>query len=282
MYCRFEIEDIIVLRSNSMEMISFLMEIVDVDNNYYKIKMSDDKQSALIEFNPLKKDLKFLSDNSLIGSLKANEYQLRKMLHNKRIDTYYIGFKVKFVFRVNKDVAGFNDRSKIIVLDKRNNSYNSYVINESESEEKIYKIYTDASYFERKKNGGFAFIIEDLNGEYNLYTGKVQETGSSQAELEAAMKAIELLKDAEKIRIITDSQYVRKGLTEWLPIWKLNDFKTINGESVKNIEKWLKFDEICNEKYIEFQWVKGHSNHFENSLCDMYARDIAKKHSKTL
>lgn len=263
-----------------MKMILFTMEILDVENDNYKIKISNDTEFSLIEFNPLKKELQFISPNGLNNYLRINEYQIRKMLHNKRIDTYYIGFKVKFVLTHNKDVAAFNDRSKIVVLDKRNNNYNSYAIDENEAEEKIYKIFTDASYLENKKYGGFAFIIEDLKGNYELYTEKVKGIGSSQAELEAAIKAFELLKDIEKIRIVTDSQYVRKGLTEWLPIWKLNGFRTINGEPAKNIEKWLSFDKACNEKYIEFQWVKGHSNHFENSLCDMYAKDTAKNLSE--
>ena len=254
----------------------FIMEIIEVNNNTYKIKINSRTESSLIEFDPLKKDLRFISNNDLTNYLKTNEYQVRKMLHNKRSNTYYVGFKVKFVLSHGKDVAAFNNRSKIIVLDKRNNNHNSYAIDEEAAEKRIYKIYTDASYHEKKKYGGFAFIIEDLKGNYNLYTEKVEETGSSQAELEAAIKALELLKDVEKIRIITDSQYVRKGLTEWLPIWKLNDFKTVNGEAPKNLEKWLAFDELCNKKYIEFQWVKGHSNHFENSLCDIYARETAK------
>lgn len=260
-----------------MKMILFTMEIIDDDNNNYKIKISNDVECSLIEFAPLKKELLFISDNNLTDYLKINEYQLRKMLHNKRIDTYYMGFKVKFVLTDGKDVAAFNDRSKIVVLDKRNNKSNSYAIDESKAEEKIHKIYTDASYLENKKYGGFAFIIEDLDGNYNLYTEKVSGIGSSQAELEAAIKALELLKEIEKIRIITDSQYVRKGLTEWLPIWILNNFKTINGEAPKNIDKWLIFDKACDGKYIEFQWVKAHSNHFENSLCDMYARDVANQ-----
>ncbi len=259
-----------------MKMTLFTMGIIDVQNNNYKIKISNNKECSFIEFDPLKKELHFFSNNKLTDYLKVNEYQVRKMLHNKRIDTYYVGFNVKFVLTHDKDVAAFNDRSKIVVLDKRNNNFNSYAIDESDAEEKIYKIYTDASFFEKKKYGGFAFIIEDLKENYNLYAEKVKDIGSSQAELEAAIKALELLKNIEKIRIITDSQYVRKGLTEWLPIWKLNGFKTINGEPPKNIAKWLSFDKACNEKYIEFQWVKGHSSHFENSLCDMYARDIGK------
>ncbi|WP_411683185.1 ribonuclease H [Clostridium thailandense] len=259
-----------------MKMLLFKMEIIDVLNNNYKIKISNDIEDTLIEFNPYKKELNFIDNSTLAYCLKDNEYQLRKMLHNKRIDTYYVGFNVKLVLRWNKDVAAFNDRSKIVVLDKRNNNNHSYVINEDKHEAKIYKIFSDACYFENKKYGGFAFIIEDLEGNYKLHTEKVREIGSSQAELIAVIKAIELLKDIEKIRIITDSQYVRKGLTEWIPCWKLNDFRTINGEPVKNIENWLRFDNVCNGKYIEFQWIKGHSNHFENSLCDMYARDVAE------
>lgn len=254
----------------------FTMEIIDVNNDNYKIKINNYIENAFIEFNPLKKELNFISDNDLISYLKTNEYQVRKMLHNKRRNTYYVGFKVKFVLSHGKDVAAFNDRSKIVVLDKRNNDFKSYAIAEETAEKRICKIYTDASYHEKKKYGGFAFILEDLSGNYNLYTERIEETGSSQAELEAAIKSLIILKDINKIRIITDSQYVRKGLTEWLPIWKLNDFKTINGEPPKNIEKWLMFDELCNGKYIEFQWVKGHSNHFENSLCDIYARETAK------
>lgn len=258
-----------------MNMKLFTMEIIDVNNDTYEIKINNCAESSIIEFDPLKKELHFISNNNLTTYLKTNEYQLRKMLHNKRRNTYYVGFKVKFVLTHGKDVAAFNNRNKIVVLDKRDNNFKSYAIDEEAAEKAIYKIYTDASYHEKKKYGGFAFIIEDLKGNYNLYTEKVEETGSSQAELEAAIKALELLREVKKIRIITDSQYVRKGLTEWLPIWKINDFKTINGESPKNLEKWLAFDELCNEKYIEFQWVKGHSNHFENSLCDIYARETA-------
>lgn len=259
-----------------MKMILFTMEIIDAEDNNYKFKIGNDIEYSLIVFNPIKKELHFISENDLTDYLRTNEYQLRKMLHNKRVDTYFIGFNMKFVLRDGKDVAAFNDRSKIVVLDKRNNNYDSYAIDENKAEEKIYKIYTDASYLENKKRGGFAFIIEDLNGNYNLYTEKVREIGSSQAELEAAINALKILEDVEKIRIVTDSQYVRKGLTEWMPLWKLNGFKTANGEPAKNIEKWLCFDKACDGKYIEFQWVKAHSNHFENSLCDMYARDVAE------
>ncbi|MFA9398133.1 MAG: ribonuclease H [Clostridiaceae bacterium] len=258
-----------------MEMLVFNMNIIDkINNTTYKIKISNEYLSSIITFNPIKKELSFFDNNNLTTYLKCNEYQLRKILHNKRNDTYFIGFKLIFSLRDGKDVAAFNDRNKIVVLDKRYNKMDSYVLDNKKTP--IYKIYTDASYFEHKTHGGYAFIIENLQGEYKLYTGEINKLGSSQAELTSAIEAVRILKNIEKIRIITDSQYVRKGLTEWLPCWKLNNYKTANGEDAKNKENWIQFDELTNNKYIEFQWVKGHSNHFENSLCDMYAKDAGK------
>lgn len=258
-----------------MKMILFVMEIISEIDNNYKIKIDNEAEHSHVQFNPSTKELIFLDNNSLTNYLKTNEYQLRKMLHNKRPNTYFVGFKLKFAFRDKKDVAAFNDRSKIVVLDKRNEISDSYVVDNGI--EKIYKIYTDASFLEKKNIGAYALIIEDLNGNYKIYSEKAYESGSSQTELYAAMKGLEILKDIEKIRIVTDSQYVRKGLTEWILYWKLNGWKTVNGETVKNIENWLKFDKLTQGKYIEFQWVKGHSNHFENTLCDMYAKDMVEK-----
>jgi ribonuclease HI len=254
-----------------MDFVILNMNIISQAGSYFTIEITDKNDKSLILFNPLLKELSFLDSSTLTKYLKNNEYILRKMLHNKRIDTYYLGFSLKFCIQKDKDVAAFNDRSKLVVLDRRNNSEKSYVIDKGE--ESIYKVYTDASYFEKKKSGAVAFIIEDLAGNYILHKEKIDEVGSSQAELLAAIRAVEELKSIEKIRIITDSQYVRKGLTEWTPCWKLNDWKTVNGESVKNIDIWLRFDSACQGKYIEFQWVKGHSDHFENTLCDLYAKE---------
>jgi ribonuclease HI len=257
-----------------MKMVMFLMEIVDELNGKYKIKISDNNKHGYIEFSPYDKELYFLDDNSLIKYLKENEYQLRKLLHNKRPSTYYIGFKLTFAFRDKKDVAAFNDRTKIVVLDKRNGKTDSYVVDKVE--DNIYKMYTDGSFLEKKNKGAYALIIEDLGGNYKVYSEKVLQRGSSQVELIAAIKGLEILKDIDKIRIVTDSQYVRKGLTEWIMYWKLNGWRTANGEKVKNIENWILFDKLTEGKYIEFQWVKGHSNHFENTLCDIYAREAVR------
>jgi len=257
-----------------MEHKIFQMEIIDLTSRGYLIQLSDDHQSCHISFDPSKKELFYVEEDGFVQVFKDNEYQLRKMLHNKRIDTYFIGFKLTFVFTLGKDIALYNDRSKILVLDKTQIPTLNYVV--SVGEENIDKLYTDASYNEKYGKGSIAFIHEDILGNYKLFNERVCGKNSNLMELIAAIRGLESLRDIKRIRIITDSQYVRKGLTEWIIYWELNDWMTVNGEKVKNIEYWQKFNELSKGKYLEFQWVKGHRDHFENTLCDLYAKELSE------
>jgi ribonuclease HI len=257
-----------------MKMFRLKMQIVEKVNQAYKIEIKHNDLIAQILFEPENKVLKYLNESMLSELIKKNEYQLRTMLHNKRKDTYYVGFRLIFYLRDGKDVAAFNDRTKIVVLDKRNNKHESYVI--EYTDKSIHKIYTDASFADKIKKGGFAVLHEDLEGNYELYTESSLEKSSNLLELLAAIKGLEVLKEVDEIRIVTDSQYVRKGLTEWILNWELNDWMTVNGEKVKNIDQWKKFNALSKGKYIEFEWVKAHSNHFGNTICDLYAKQAAE------
>jgi ribonuclease HI len=258
-----------------MKTIILKMDIMELVNDAYLIRIASGKRDAYILYEPEKKALYHLEKTDFSAWLMENEYQLRTMLHNKRIDTFVVGFHLTFVFRIGKDVAAYNDRSKLVVLDKREAIWKNYVIDQSE--EKLDKLYTDASFMEKTGKGGFAVIHEDINGAYSLYQESATGLGNNLLELMAAIKGIEILRNVEKIRIVTDSQYVRKGLTEWIVNWELNDWMTVNGEKVKNIKIWQRFNELSKGKYIEFEWVKAHSNHFENTLCDLYARAASNR-----
>ncbi|MBM7624477.1 ribonuclease H family protein [Sporohalobacter salinus] len=261
-----------------MEILVFDMEIIFQLGNDYKIEVLRGGESTAFWFNPENKELRFCENNELSNLLRENEYQLRKMLHTKRLDTYYVGFELKFCLRNQKDVSGFNDKEKLMVVDKRETEIKSYTRDNYE-DNKTPKIYTDGSFLEELDNGAYALIIEDEAGNYNYYTEGVDVKNSNLIELLAAIRGVELLKDHERIRIVTDSQYVRKGLAEWIINWKLNDWYTVNGEKVKHIKYWKRFDELTEGKYIELEWVKAHSDHFENELCDILAKETAENNS---
>jgi ribonuclease HI len=249
------------------------MEILDKEDSFYRILILSDKKQCEISYSPEFKEIRFLDDAELSNDLKNNIYQLRKILRNKRPDTFYIGFKLKFIFKNNADAIAFNDLSKLVLLDRREGEYLVESIEKHDNQ--ILKLYTDGCFLEKHKKGAFAVLIEKINGLLDLLTEPVNETSSSLIELIAVIEGIKKVKSVNSLRIISDSRYVIKGLTEWMFNWKLNDWHTAQGEKVKNIEYWQEFDQLTIGKYIEFEWVKGHSFHQENTLCDFYAKQAA-------
>jgi ribonuclease HI len=249
------------------------MHISDYQDNYYLINISLNSETSLIKYNPQEKDLIIENNSKLDKILSENKYQLQKILNNKRPDTFYIDFRLKFILRNNIEAVNFNDLTKIVVLDRKNNQYLTYT--HQEKDKNICRIYTDGCYLEKHKSAAYAFIVKNSNNKLDLHTGKIDTQSSSLTELIAVIKALEYCKNIDYLRIISDSRYIIKGLTEWIFNWKLNNWHTAQGEKVKNIEFWKQFDELSKEKYIEFEWVKSHREHFENSLCDFYAKQKA-------
>ena len=251
----------------------YTMEILKKEDSFYLILIKSDDKQCQISYSPNLKEIMFLDDKELSNNLKKNIYQLRKILRNKRADTFYIGFKLKFIFKNNADAIAFNDLSKLIVLDRRAGEYQASSIEKRDSD--ILKLYTDGCYLEKYKKGGYAVLFKPINGLLNLQAEPVKATSSSLIELIAVIEGLKKIKATNSLRIISDSRYVIKGLTEWMFNWKLNDWHTAQGEKVKNIEYWQEFDYLTIGKYIEFEWVKGHSSHLENTLCDFYAKQAA-------
>ncbi|MBN2175708.1 MAG: ribonuclease HI [Bacteroidales bacterium] len=253
----------------------FHMKIFEELSDGFLILIEMKGKEAVVKFNPVTKNLEFLNLGIVTDILKRNELQFRKVLHIKNPATYHSGFELDFSITDGKNVEEFNDLSKILALNNRKQPSSIEVIKEGLPG--IHELWIDGSYMEKKGKGGCAVIIKDPSGNYKLETFTTNARSSSLTELLAAIKGLELLKNIEKIRIVTDSQYVRKGLTEWIINWKLNDWHTANGEKVKNIDHWKKFDSLASERYIEFKYVKAHSQQFENTMADLYARDMAEK-----
>ena len=136
------------------------------------------------------------------------------------------------------------------------------------------KIYTDGSCIGNPGPGGWAAII--LNGDkQSIISGKKKNTTNNQMELMAAIKALVFLKKKQKIRIYTDSNYVKEGITNWIKNWETNNWKTASKKRVKNIELWIKLKTLSNFHNIEWKWVKGHSGDPMNNMVDKLAKKAA-------
>jgi len=249
------------------------MRIEGKSKSGYLLSISCPANRIAVSFCPKTRQLLFHNHNDLTSFLLQNEIQLRKILHNKRPESFFTGFELNFAIFEDRDPSAFNDKNNILVSDKRNGKNESYAI--ENGIDTITKLYTDGSFLEKKEQGGIACIIEYASGEYLVDYGPSSASTSTLTELHAAIRGLEILFQCKEIRIVTDSQYVRKGLTEWMRNWKLNDWHTANGTKVKNIDEWKRFEKLTGEKYIEIQWVKSHRKHLQNVLCDKLARKAA-------
>jgi ribonuclease HI len=92
-------------------------------------------------------------------------------------------------------------------------------------------------------------------------------------ELMAAIQGLAALKRNGRVRLTTDSEYVRQGITDWIARWKRNGWKTAARKPVKNQDLWQELDRLTNLHEVEWHWVKGHSGHAENELVDQAAND---------
>jgi len=103
--------------------------------------------------------------------------------------------------------------------------------------------------------------------EKRLWGGEAQTT-NNRMELLAAIKGLEALSRKCKVKLTTDSQYVRNGITEWIANWKRKNWRTANRQPVKNVDLWQRLDDLVGRHDIEWHWVKGHSGHVENDIAD--------------
>jgi ribonuclease HI len=122
--------------------------------------------------------------------------------------------------------------------------------------------------------GGWAALLRFGTIERELSGGEAHTT-NNRMELMAAIMALEALTEPCQVTLVTDSQYVRQGITEWLPGWIRKHWKTAGGGAVKNRELWERLQAATLRHQIDWRWVKGHSGDPDNERVDVLARDQA-------
>ena len=132
------------------------------------------------------------------------------------------------------------------------------------------EIFTDGACRGNPGPGGWGALLRYGEVEKPLYGGEKQTT-NNRMELMAAICALASLKQACRVELTTDSQYVRQGITQWLANWKKNGWKTAAKKPVKNVDLWRQLDEQVGRHQVNWHWVKGHSGHRENELADALA-----------
>jgi len=139
---------------------------------------------------------------------------------------------------------------------------------------KSIEIHTDGACLGKPGPGGWAALLRYKAHERELSGGEAHTT-NNRMELMAAIAGLEALNEPCTIMLQTDSQYVRQGITEWMPGWVRRHWKTAGGDPVKNRDLWERLHAATQRHQIEWRWVKGHNGDPDNERVDQLARDAA-------
>ena len=140
--------------------------------------------------------------------------------------------------------------------------------------DKQVEIHTDGACLGNPGPGGWAALLRFRGREKEIAGGEPLTT-NNRMELMAAIKALEALTEGCAVVLHTDSQYVRQGITLWLPNWLRRNWRTAGGAAVKNQDLWERLHAACARHRIDWRWVKGHSDHPDNERVDQLAREQA-------
>lgn len=132
------------------------------------------------------------------------------------------------------------------------------------------EIFTDGACRGNPGPGGWGALLRQGTNEKEIY-GSEADTTNNRMELMAAIEALAALKAASEVDLTSDSQYLRKGITEWLPNWKKRGWKTAAKKPVKNKDLWQQLESAAACHKITWHWIKGHSGHPENDIADSLA-----------
>jgi len=133
------------------------------------------------------------------------------------------------------------------------------------------EIFTDGACSGNPGPGGWGAILRAGEHEKELSGGE-RETTNNRMELMAAIASLEQLKKPSQVRLVTDSDYLRQGITDWIHRWRRNGWRTAAKKPVKNAELWQRLDAAMQRHEVSFEWVRGHAGHPENERADELAR----------
>ena len=143
---------------------------------------------------------------------------------------------------------------------------------------KIVRLITDGACIGNPGPGGWACILRYKDKKKELY-GSEPRTTNNRMELRAAIEGLRALKAPCEVEITTDSEYLKKGITEWIHRWKVRGWRTVEKKPVINQDLWLALDELVSKHRTTWKWTRGHAHHADNNRCDELATRAAHKQS---
>ncbi len=213
--------------------------------------------------------------NQLAAVIRTNRHQFEKVIRSAIKGNIKVGQTINCVF-----IEGFNflkepDFFRCIRLDRRGGHLDITTTDSGSST--IHKIYADGSCISATKQSGYGGFIEDPEGKQEMFFQTFAEGSSNLMELLAVTEGLQRLKPVEIIQVNTDSRFVIRGLAQWSHFWKHNNWQTAYGREVRYAKYWKEAYRLCENKLLEFNWIKGHSGNGKHDLCHWLAKESSSR-----
>lgn len=138
------------------------------------------------------------------------------------------------------------------------------------------EIFTDGACSGNPGPGAWACLLK-CRGRVRKLAGAEALTTNNRMELRAAIEALQALREPCDVVLVTDSEYLKNGITQWIANWKRKGWKTSDKKPVKNRDLWEELDTLCARHRVEWNWTRGHAGHAENEACDQLAADLVRR-----
>jgi len=138
------------------------------------------------------------------------------------------------------------------------------------AKDKPVEIFCDGSCLGNPGPGGWGAILRKAGTEREI-SGGANSTTNNRMELAAAVEALNIINKPSRVTVTTDSQYLVKGMTDWMKTWIKKGWRTSGGKPVKNRELWEELNRLASIHRIKWKWIRGHAGHPENERCDRLA-----------
>jgi ribonuclease HI len=217
----------------------------------------------------------FKKENQLAAVIRNNRHQFEKVIRSAIKGKIAVGQTINCVF-----IEGFNflkegDFSGVICLERRRGQLDTSTTDSGSSD--IHKIYADGSCVSATKQSGYGGFIEDPDGKQEMFFQSFAEGSSNLMELLAVTEGLQRLQPVERIQVNTDSRFVIRGLAQWSHFWKHNNWQTAYGREVRYAKYWQQAYRLCENKFIEFNWIKGHSGNGKHDFCHWLAKESSTR-----
>jgi ribonuclease HI len=141
----------------------------------------------------------------------------------------------------------------------------------------VVELYTDGACLGNPGPGGWAFILKHpVSGKVVERAGGEDRTTNNRMELAAVIEGLSALTRPSQVKLVGDSEYVLKGIRDWLAGWKRRGWRKSDKSPVLNVDLWQRIDELIQRHHVEVEWTRGHAGHPENERCDRLACEQAK------